>query len=118
MIVTAWNNGDHHATGAGYGLKISITDRNRYFHRRWQYIVLELEGQPTTVKINVAKPSFWNNTCHELIYAAVGRWLIEHKLAPWPDRQPPKLVLEPVDGAGRFRLLLKKIYPSPWRSTT
>ena len=33
MIVIAWNNGGHHPSGAGYGLKISITDRNQYFNR-------------------------------------------------------------------------------------
>jgi hypothetical protein len=28
----------------------------------------------------------------------IGRWLIDHGLAPWPRQQPPVLTLRPVDG--------------------
>ena len=30
MIVKAWNNGAHHPTGAGYGIKISLADLNEF----------------------------------------------------------------------------------------
>ncbi len=44
MIVTAWNNGRHHASGAGYGLKVAIADRDRYFDPEVASVVLELKG--------------------------------------------------------------------------
>lgn len=28
---TAWNNGEWRASGAGYGLKVSVGDRDRFF---------------------------------------------------------------------------------------
>ncbi len=31
MIWVAWNNGKHYSTGTGYGFKISLADRDRYF---------------------------------------------------------------------------------------
>lgn len=34
MIVKAWNNGAHHLTGAGYGIRISLADYND-FNPRW-----------------------------------------------------------------------------------
>ena len=91
MIVTAWNNGRHHATGAGYGLKINAADRDQYFRREWQSVILILEGEDGTIEINVDKPSFWNASCRELISAEVGRWLLKNGLAPWPKSRPPRL---------------------------
>jgi hypothetical protein len=45
MIVTAWNNGQPHSTGAGYGLKVNANDRDEYFSRKWRSVVLELAGE-------------------------------------------------------------------------
>ena len=103
MIVTAWNNGKQHRSGAGYGLKIDRTDRDRYFHPEWRLVIIEFQGQPQTVEINISKPSFWNETCRELISIEIGKWLIENKFAPWPKGEPPKLKLTPIKG-NRFRL--------------
>lgn len=86
MIVTAWNNGSHISTGAGYGLK--------------------LDGSSVIVSINVAKASFWDTTCRELINAEIGRWLIRNNLAPWAKGIPPKLTLLHV-GSNRFLLKRK-----------
>lgn len=104
MIVTAWNNGQHHATGAGYGLKIDVRDRDQYFRREWRSVILKLEGEDGTIEVNIAKPSFWNATCRELISAAIGCWLLKNRLAPWPKNRPPKLILEPMAEPGHFRL--------------
>ncbi len=94
MDVTAWNNGQHLASGAGYGLKVTIQDRDRWFNRKWGHIWLRLEGETDSFEVNVGKPSFWSDTCHELIHKRIGQWLIINHLAPWPKGQPPKLVLE------------------------
>jgi RNA 3'-terminal phosphate cyclase len=34
-IVTAWNNGAHHSSGAGYGVKLTTKDRDVYLRREW-----------------------------------------------------------------------------------
>jgi hypothetical protein len=40
MRATAWNNGSHSATGAGYGLRISRQDRDRFFDPQWRRLCL------------------------------------------------------------------------------
>lgn len=103
MIVTAWSNGSPRESGAGYGLKLAIDDRDRYFERSWEGVTVVFpDGRKTDV--NVAKPSFWGSTCRELISVEIGRWLLAEGLAPWPARRPPKLELQP---AGEKRFLLR-----------
>ena len=96
MFVTAWNNGRHHASGAGYGLKVAIADRDRCFDPEEDSVVLELEGWDAPVTVNTAKASFWGPTCWELIDREIGRWLRRHGLAPWPEGRPPRLRMEPL----------------------
>jgi hypothetical protein len=96
MIVTAWNNGSHHQSGAGYGVKLDAKDRDQFFQLEWKTINLELEGSQELVEVNIDKKSFWGDTCRELINIEIGRWLIDHKLAPWPKNNPPKLRLQHV----------------------
>lgn len=104
MIVTAWKNGSPSETGSEYGVKLSADDRDRQFQRDWETIELELEGYANVVKVNVAKPSFWNSNCRELIHSEIGRWLIDNELEPWQMGQPPKLSLKFI-GGNRFRLM-------------
>ena len=104
MIVTAWNNGTPSRSGAEYGVSVEVDDRDRYFCRDWETIELELQGYAHVVKVNVAKPSFWNSTCRELIHAEIGHWLIDNRLDSWPVGQPPKLQLKFI-GGNRFRLV-------------
>lgn len=105
MNVTAWNNGAFHSTGSGYGLKISILDRDRFFKREWKFILLELEGSTSEIKINVDKASFWNETCRELISGEIGKWLLQTGVAPWSKGNPPNLVMEHI---ADNRFLLKR----------
>ena len=98
MIATAWNNGKHHPSGAGHGLKLHMQDRDRYFIKAWKTVVLELEGYSETVEVNVDKPSFWGPTRRELISKHIGIWLIANNLAPWSKGKPPKLNLKPEGG--------------------
>jgi len=106
MIVTGWNNGSFHESGAGYGIRLNADDRDRFFQRDWKTALLEIEDTKDVVEVNVAKPSFWGATCKELISIELGRWLIRNKLAPWRKGSPPKLSLIPVEGN---RFLLKKL---------
>ena len=92
MIVTAWNNGKHHPTGAGYGLKIAIQDRDAHFSKDWSSVVVTL---PNGVKVesNINKSSFWGKSCRELINQQFGQWFMEQGLAPWEKGRPPKFEL-------------------------
>lgn len=95
MRAKAWNNGRHHASGAGYGIKLSPEDRDRVFMREWKTVQLEVPGQGIT-PVPVSE-SFWRR-CSELRCVALGRWLRESGLAPWPKGKPPTLVIEQVQG--------------------
>ncbi len=106
MEVTAWNNGRHHASGAGYGLKIRVPDRDHYFSQSWSNVFLSLPDKVDPIEINLAKSSFWNATCHELISSDIGKWLIDEGYAPWERGKPPRFQLECVD-ARRFALGVK-----------
>lgn len=96
MIVTAWKSTANPITGGGYGLKVRVEDRDRYFRREWRTVTLELEGSDRPVEVKVGKPSFWNETCHELTSQEIGRWLLDNGYAPWPKGNPPKFIMEVV----------------------
>jgi len=106
MDVTAWNNGVYKDTGAGYGIKISMKDRKRYFNRSWKYILFSLEGEVGEIKVNTDKKSFWTKTCGELINKEIGLWFIKHNLAPWLNYHPPHLILEHIS-KNRFHLRIR-----------
>ena len=105
MIWTAWNNGEHHETGAGYGFKLSAEDRDRYFRRPWPTVSIELPLGETSlsVEVSVDKRSFWGPQCRELINKEIGRWMLDEGLAPWQKGSPPKLDAEWLGGR-RFRV--------------
>jgi hypothetical protein len=105
MIWTAWNNGEHHSTGAGYGFKIDGLDRDRYFDPKWCTVVIEFPTRSGRIvaEANVAKKSFWASCCRELINKTVRRWLIDQGYAPWTDGQPPRFEVDP-SGERRFRV--------------
>lgn len=102
ISATTWNNGQHHPSGAGYGLKISAADRDRYFRREWGTVQIRIGGAEP-IQLNINKPSFWNDTCRELISADLGRWLLANRFAPWPNGRPPRFVLGPRE-QGVFEL--------------
>jgi hypothetical protein len=108
MIWTAWNNGQHFSSGAGYGFKIPIADRDAYFDRSWKTVILELPAESGThgVEANVNKASFWGPKCRELINKGIGRWLIERGHAPWEKGDPPRFE---VIAAGHRRFVLKGV---------
>ena len=93
MKVTAWNDGKQLESGAWYGLKLSIEDRDRYFKKAWSTVFVELPDNRPIIEVNIAKPSFWNKTCRELISQEIGIWLRSEGLAPWTKGKPPKFEL-------------------------
>jgi hypothetical protein len=90
VYVKGWQNGS-----GGFGLRVSIQDRGRYFRPEWDHVLVELEGAGT-VSIPVSA-AFWR-TCIELRSAEVGRWLRSAGLAPWQKGAPPRIELTPVVG--------------------
>ena len=99
MRATGWNNGAWHASGAGYGIRISREDRDRHFDREWPDVEIALPSQ-VTATVSVSK-SFWN-CCSELRSAEIGLWMISAGFAPWQGN-PPVMDLARVDKR-RFRL--------------
>jgi len=79
------------STGSGYGLKISVQDRDKFFKKSYKQAVLHLEGQSQPIEINIDKPSFWDGNCRELVSKEIGQWLIKNKLSDWEIGQPPRL---------------------------
>ena len=85
MLVTGWNNGAFHKTGAGYGIRISRKDRDRYFNKEWDYVIIQLDDED--VRVNVSF-SFWDE-CSELRNAKIGQWMIRRGHQRWPKGSPP-----------------------------
>lgn len=103
FTVTAWSNGSPSKTGSGYGLKISISDRDKYFKKNSKSTILHLAGHKPPISVNTDKQSFWSPICRELISKDIGAWLIENKMGTWKAGYPPKLTMIPL-GKNEFRL--------------
>ena len=106
MITSAWYNGWNHESVAFYGLSISSEDRDVHFDRRWNTVIVEIPFPDSTIKakVNIAKKSFWDRPCGELIKLEIGRWLISQGHHRWPKGIPPKIELRPK-GSGRFSIM-------------
>jgi len=100
MRATGWSNGQARGSGAGYRIRISAGDRDRWFKQSWSHVVIELDDdEAAEVPLSA---SFWAS-CTELRSVTIGRWLLRRNLAPWPNRKPPTLTLRPLSG-NRFQL--------------
>jgi hypothetical protein len=106
MLVSAWNNGKHYPTGAGYGIKIKAKDRDAYFDKEWEYIVLILEGRYGGIRVNIDKKSFWDPICRELCHKEIGLWLKKNFKIPWKKSKPYKLIMEHIRD-NRFKVTQK-----------
>ena len=81
----AWNNGDWSETGGGYGLTVSLDDRDEFFKREWGTVTLRLvahnECPARIANPKIDKDSFWKNppqrVCSHLINNKIRRWLID-----------------------------------------
>ena len=105
FIAKTWNNGHHHASGASYGIKITLQDREKFFDRSWRTVILHLDGYSRPIEVNVAKASFWNRTCGELISQEIGLWLQRNNAETWPPRRPHRVIMT-VIGEREFKVEL------------
>jgi len=96
LIWTAWNNGSHHSSGAGYGFRIAKQDRDRYMVRTWRNVTIQLPAGSGSMQIvvNIDNDSIWEGSCQELRSKEIGRWLRIQRLAPWPRGSPPRFRVE------------------------
>lgn len=104
MIVTAWNNGK-----TGYGIKVKVNDRDKFFKKEWKSVTLVFENSPAQAQVNIAKKSFWSPGCRELIKKEIGEWLQNNGLVSWAKDNPPKLWLESL---GNQHFLLRRLTPN------
>lgn len=97
FLANAWSNGQRGSSGAGYGLRISAADRDRFFERGWRSVTLRLVAgdEMTVAEVNCAKASFWDGSCRELIGKEIGRWFIDNGFAPWSPGEPPGFRMMP-----------------------
>lgn len=96
MRASGWHNGSPSASGAGYGIRISKADRDRYFEPTWTHVQLQYpDGNTTRVGLS---SSFWKplTPCSELRSATIGRWLRARGVAPWKSGSPPKMIVSPL----------------------
>lgn len=100
MRVVGWSNGQPLPTGAGYGVRLSGHDRDEYFDPGWHEVIVDLD-HGEVARVSLSK-SFWRS-CSELRSAAIGRWLLQQRPAPWPRGEPPAIMLRHVVG-NRFEL--------------
>lgn len=110
MRVTAWSNGSPRPSGSGYGVRLAVEDRERYFDHAWSDVLVNID-QGEAVQIQLS-PSFWSRCC-ELRSAAIGRWLIGNGLGSWPRGGPPTVQLQHIAG-NRFKLLTGR-QSAAWR---
>jgi len=105
IVVTGWNGGGHHSSGAGYGVRMSKKYRDGLVRREWVQVAVDLPDG-TVAHANVDGKAFWRN-CPELRSKDIGRWMLANGLAPWLKGEPPKFELTVVASA-RFSLTLLK----------
>jgi len=94
MLATGWHNGGQPDEPGGYGIKLLPRDRDKYFEREWDEVVVALDGGDS-VAISLSK-SFWR-TSTELRSPEVGRWLLDQGAAPWHKGSAPSVVVTPVE---------------------
>jgi len=97
MIVNAWNNGAHSRNGSGYGFRVHPADRDEYFKKEWEKIVIEIDGEAEPVEVTIPVEAFWSEAGKELASQALGRWMRRTGLAPWGKGNAPVFVLDLVE---------------------
>ena len=114
FIASAWSDGrPNNETGAGYGLRIKIRDRDRVFNEneRHKPVTLKLVGNRRSceVTVRIDNGCFCKN-CPEFRDQEIGLWFIENEFInrkpgsrPWPYRKPPKFQIVPI-GKHRFEV--------------
>lgn len=97
-MATCWNNGSHNANGSGYGIKLTLAERDSLLDSNWETVDLELPNSEVIKGVNCSKASMWHGSCRELIHREIGLWMRNSNIAPWEKGSPPKLRLARQNG--------------------
>lgn len=103
MFVNTWNNGSYKESSTGYGVKISTTNREKFFDKSWKSVVVSISNPKNSIEIAI-KDTFWT-TCSELRSERIGKYIIENRLGKWEKGKPNKLLLFPQND-NRFVLMV------------
>ncbi|MCY6482819.1 hypothetical protein OW763_00405 [Clostridium aestuarii] len=96
MIVTTWNNSNCDGLGTGYGIRISKSDRAKFFDVSWKNVIIHIGEFDNSVDIPLYD-TFWRK-CSELRSVKIGKYLIDNGLNKWAKDSPHRLLLFPQDG--------------------
>lgn len=93
IIVKAWSNGNaNEKTGAGYGLRISKNNRDKFFLDDAEYFLIINKKK---IKMNIT-PGFYRK-CPEIRDKKIGMFLVNNNLHKWKSRSPHSLNMIKVD---------------------
>ncbi len=104
MIVSTWNASSYNDSGAGYGVRISASDREKFFDKSWKSIILYIGKFENSVILPI-RGTFWT-ICPELRNMKIGEYLIVNGLNKWKKGKPHKLILFPQND-NQFMLRVK-----------
>lgn len=103
MIVTGWKNGKFGTRqDVAVGLAIGRKNREQYFDKKWDHILIDFDGG--TARVAIAN-RFWTS-CPELRSRAIADWMKRNGLIPWPKGLPPRIKLIPI-AQNKFQLSLQ-----------
>jgi hypothetical protein len=92
-LVSTWNNGSRHASGAGYGIRFSRGVLETIFQPNTKSIRLRIGADHATEHTVRISNSFWTG-CPEVRDQRIGIWLKILGLDHWETGRPHKLVFE------------------------
>jgi len=100
MKASAWRGGS--TASPTYGIRVGVSNRDRFFEKGWSEIEVEIDGQFNPFALT---PGFWNK-CPEFRDRGrpiIREWLRRNYGRDWIKGAPPKMELIPLEG-NRFRL--------------
>ncbi len=98
MITTTWNNGAHHQTGAGYGLRFQKADVRAHFQPHWVKVKFEATyGQHNQVFDLPLAATFYPK-CHEIRSKQIGQWFQKIGINHWSKGKPHLVTVRIIKG--------------------
>ncbi|MBI5538526.1 MAG: hypothetical protein HY951_00570 [Bacteroidia bacterium] len=100
--VSAWNNGQHHESGAGYGIYVLKKDRKFILDKNINFISIKIDGKEE-FKASISNSfkrigKIRKIMCGEIRKIEIGIWFKELNLLHWEKNNPPKFDLTHIKG--------------------
>ena len=98
--VSGWKNGKFdNRKPVAIGISVGRKNAERFFDKRWDVVVIQMDGITIPVRIT----NGFRSKCPELRHPAIADWMKRKGLVPWARGNPPKMFLTHVFG-NKFRL--------------